>query len=120
MPFVATLINMSYYILSLVLLFSAGAIGVQTEMSPAKAKAAKKLFSQKCVKCHGSDGTGKTLFGQIAGATDLTDSKWQDKVDDKQIVNSITHGRGQMPSFEKKLSTEQITLLSNYVRSFRK
>jgi len=43
---------------------------VQTQISPAKAKAAKKLFSQKCVKCHGSDGTGQTIFGQIAGATD--------------------------------------------------
>jgi len=111
-PFVATLI--------LVLLFSADAIGVQTPMSPAKAKAAKKLFSQKCVKCHGSDGTGKTIFGQIAGATDLTDSKWQDKVDDKQIVNSITHGRGQMPSFEKKLSKDQIAQLAQYVREFRR
>src|SRR6185369_14890484 len=79
-----------------------------------------RSFSQKCVKCHGSDGTGQTIFGQIAGATDLTASKWQDKVDDKQIVNSITHGKGQMPSFEKKLSTEQITLLSTYVRTFRK
>ena len=111
---------MGYCILSLILLFSAGAIGAHTQMSPAKAKAAKKLFSQKCVKCHGSDGAGKTIFGQIAGATDLTDSKWQDKVDDKQIVNSITHGKGQMPSFEKKLSKEQIELLSNYVRAFRK
>ena len=110
--FVATLI--------LVLLFSADAIGVQTPMSPAKAKAAKKLFSQKCVKCHGSDGTGKTIFGQIAGATDLTDSKWQDKADDKQIVNSITHGRGQMPSFEKKLSKDQIAQLAQYVREFRR
>jgi len=111
---------MSFLCFLWLLLFSAGAIGVQTQMSPAKAKVAKKLFSQKCVKCHGSDGTGKTIFGQIAGATDLTASKWQDKVDDKQIVNSITHGKGQMPSFEKKLSTEQITLLSTYVRTFRK
>src|SRR6185503_10875975 len=111
---------MSNYILSLILLFSAGAIGVQTQISPAKAKAAKKLFSLKCVKCHGSDGTGQTIFGQIAGATDLTDSKWQDKVDDKQVVNSITHGRGQMPSFEKKLSKDQIAQLAQYVREFRR
>ena len=110
---------MSYWILSLIVL-SGGIIGVQTQMSPAKTKAAKKLFSQKCVKCHGSDGAGKTVFGQIAGTTDLTDPEWQDKADDKQIVNSITHGRGQMPSFEKQLSKEQIELLSNYVRGFRK
>jgi cbb3-type cytochrome c oxidase subunit III len=111
---------MSFLCFLWLLLFSAGTIGVQTQMSPAKAKAAKKLFGQKCVKCHGSDGMGKTIFGQIAGATDLTDSKWQDKVDDKQIVNSITHGKGQMPSFEKKLSKENIELLANYVRGFRK
>jgi mono/diheme cytochrome c family protein len=42
------------------------------------------------------------------------------KVDDKRFITSITHGRGQMPSFEKKLSKKQIELLSNYVRAFRK
>ena len=102
-------------ILSVILIFT---IGVQTQMSPAKA--AKKLFSQKCVSCHGSDGAGKTVFGQIAGATDLADPVWQDRVDDNQIVNSITNGRGQMPSFEKKLSKEQIAALLTYVRSFRR
>lgn len=111
---------MSYSILSFILVLSAGIVSVQTKMSPAKTRAAKKLFSQKCVKCHGSDGAGKTVFGQIAGATDLTDPAWQERVDDKRIANSITHGRGQMPSFEKKLSKEQIELLSSYVRSFRK
>ena len=103
-------------ILSLILIFT---IGVQTQMSPAEAKTAKKLFSQKCVSCHGSDGAGKTAFGQIAGARDLADPGWQDRVNDKEIVNSIIYGRGQMPSFEKKLSKEQVTALSMYVRSFR-
>jgi cbb3-type cytochrome c oxidase subunit III len=105
-------------ILSLILIFT-GVIGAQTQMSPATAKAAKKLFSQKCVSCHGSDGAGKTVFGQIAGARDLTDPAWHDRVADKEIVNAITYGRGQMPSFEKKLSKEQIAMLSTYVRTFR-
>lgn len=91
-----------------------------TQTSARKAKEAKKLFNQKCAKCHGSDGAGQTVFGQIVSATDLTDPVWQDKVDDRQILNSITHGRGQMPSFGKKLSKEQITSLSDYVRAFRK
>lgn len=111
---------MSYCLLSFTLVLSASIIGVQTQMSPAKTKAAKKLFSQKCVKCHGSDGAGKTVFGQVVSATDLTDPAWQERVDDKRITNSITHGRGQMPSFEKKLSKEQIELLSNYVRAFKR
>ena len=89
-----------------------------TQKSPTKNKAAKKLFSQKCAKCHGSDGTG-TSYGQIVGATDLSDPVWQERVDDQRIINSITHGRGQMPSFEKKLSKEQIELLYKYVRALR-
>jgi cbb3-type cytochrome c oxidase subunit III len=104
-------------IVSLILIFT---IGVQAQMLSVKAKAAKKLFSQKCVSCHGSDGAGKTVFGQIAGARDLADPGWQDRVNDKEIVNAITYGRGQMPSFEKKLSKEQIAILSTYVRSFRR
>jgi cbb3-type cytochrome c oxidase subunit III len=92
---------------------------VSAQLSPTKTKAAKKLFSQKCAKCHGSNGAG-TTYGQIVGATDLSDAAWQEKVDDQRVITSITHGRGQMPAFEKKLSEEQIELLANYVRAFRK
>jgi len=91
-----------------------------SQVPPGKTKEAKKLFKQRCVKCHGSDGTGNTTRGQIVGATNLTDPEWQQRVDDKRLVNSITHGRGQMPAFGEKLSDEQIYLLMSYVRTFRK
>lgn len=86
----------------------------------AKGKDAKKLFRQSCVKCHGADGTGETAFGQIVGAADFTDSEWQERVDDKRLVNSMTYGRSQMPPFAKKLSKEQIISLLAYVRAFKK
>src|SRR5262249_11010959 len=35
-----------------------------SQMSAAKAKEAKKIFKQKCTKCHGQDGTGNN-YGQI-------------------------------------------------------
>ena len=88
--------------------------------SAAKAKDAKKLFKQKCVRCHGSDGSGDTTYGQIVGATNLTDPEWQERVDDKRLVNSIKHGRGQMPAFGEKLTEEQINSLMSYVRAFEK
>ena len=91
-----------------------------SQVLPAKAKEAKKLFKQRCLKCHGSDGTGNTTYGQIVGATNLTDPEWQERVDDKRLVNSIKHGRGQMPAFGEKLSEEQITSLTSYVRTLRK
>ena len=89
-------------------------------MSAAKAKEGRKIFKQKCVKCHGSDGTGNTAFGQIVGATDLTDREWQKRVDDKRVLNSITYGRSEMPAFGKKLTDEQIMSLLSYVRDFGK
>lgn len=88
-------------------------------ISANKAREAKALFKQNCVKCHGVDGRGETTKGEIAGAQDFTDSKWQKRVEEQHLVNSITYGRGQMPSFEKRLSKEQIKLLALYVRTFK-
>ena len=56
----------------------------------AKTKEARKLFKQKCAKCHGSDGAGNTTYGQIVGATDLTNREWQKQVEDERILNSLT------------------------------
>lgn len=86
----------------------------------AKAKEAKKLYKQQCVKCHGADGTGNTTEGQILGATDFIDSDWQERVEDQRLQNSITYGRGQMPPFGKKLTQQQIRILVAYVRAFKK
>jgi cbb3-type cytochrome c oxidase subunit III len=91
-----------------------------SQMAPAKIKEAKRVFKQRCVKCHGSDGTGNTTYGQIVGATNLTDPEWQQRVADRQLVNSIKHGRGQMPAFGEKLTDEQIYSLMSYVRAFGK
>jgi mono/diheme cytochrome c family protein len=91
-----------------------------TRMPAAKTKEAKKLFKQNCAKCHGADGRAETTFGQIMGAADFTDSDWQKRVDDQRLINSMTHGRGQMPPFSKKLSKEQIISLLAYVRAFKR
>ena len=88
-------------------------------ISANKAREAKALFKPNCVKCHGVNGRGETTKGEIVGAQDFTDSKWQKRVEQQQVLNSITYGRGQMPSFEKRLSKDQIKLLALYVRTFK-
>lgn len=88
-------------------------------ISANKAREAKALFKPNCVKCHGVNGRGETTKGEIVGAQDFTDSKWQKRVEQQQLINSITYGRGQMPSFEKRLSKDQIKLLALYVRTFK-
>ena len=114
--------------LVMVLLVGALLIGVsqavagglqRSQASPAKAKEAKRLFKQKCAKCHGQDGAGNN-YGQIIGATNLTDPEWHQRVDDQRIINSIKHGRGQMPASGEKLTEEQITSLMLHVRTLKK
>ena len=84
-----------------------------------KKTAVKVVFKQHCAKCHGTDGRGRTVEGEIAGAQDFTDQDWRQRVEEQRIINSITHGRGQMPAFEKKLSKEQIKSLAAFVFTFK-
>ena len=88
--------------------------------APAKVtKETRLIFKQNCVKCHGTEGRGKTVDGETTGAQDFTEQDWQQRVSVQRLLNSITHGRGQMPAFGKKLSEEQIKSLAALVLTFR-
>ena len=90
------------------------------ENAAAFAADAKALFDSKCAKCHGRDGRAKTFRGGLTHARDLTSADWQSDVSDERIYNSISNGKGKMPSFKKKLNDDQINSLVNYVRRLRK
>ena len=81
---------------------------------------AASIFNSKCAKCHGHDGRSKTMRGKFAHARDLTDASWQSEVTDERLFNSISNGKGKMPSFKSKLSEDQIDALVRYVRQFKK
>jgi len=87
--------------------------------SSRQATSTKTLFTQNCVKCHGMNGRGETVAGEIAGAPDFTDREWQESLSDKRMTVSLMHGRGGMPAFKSKLSPKEIASLITYVRSFR-
>ena len=80
---------------------------------------AAKLFDQHCEKCHGKDGQAQTARGRALHARNLTDVKWQEKVTDDQIAETIKKGHEKMPAFEKKLSQPEIDALVTYVRHFK-
>ena len=81
---------------------------------------ASKLFDRNCAKCHGKDGRAKTFRGKLTGARNLTDAGWRINLSDERLFNSITNGRGKMPSFGKKLSSAQIESLVAHIRSLQK
>jgi mono/diheme cytochrome c family protein len=84
------------------------------------ADARSENFQTYCSVCHGDDGRGQTEEGKKKGARDLTNARWQDKVDDARLVRSITKGHDKMPSFEKKLSADEIKALVAEVRTLAK
>jgi cytochrome c6 len=88
---------------------------VQTPVNPAV------TYSKNCATCHGKDGRADTFKSRHhVHARDLTDARWQSSVSDERILESITNGRGRMPAFKRKLTTEQITSLLEYVRGLKK
>jgi len=84
-------------------------------LSDTKPAAGVELFAAKCACCHGANGKG----GGPAGTPDFTDSKFQAKLTDAQIGETIRHGKpDHMPAFGAQLSNQQISALTAYVRSF--
>ena len=89
----------------------------------------KKLYQIHCSGCHSNDGTAKTgpSFYQIWGETHRFESGPEQVVDDNYIRESVIYpqkrivegfgGATKMPSFEGKLSDEQIEWITAYIRS---
>jgi len=96
--------------------------GVSTAAEPERGRAAqvergRAVYSDRCVRCHGSDGQGRTRLGETVEPPDLSDPAFQRGRSNARMINSVVNGRGQMPAFKKKLSRQQIADSIAYVRT---
>jgi cytochrome c oxidase cbb3-type subunit 3 len=85
--------------------------------SPSKTdEAASDLFKAKCSMCHGPEGKG---FSAIK-TPDFTDPKWQEKITDAQILDTIKNGKKDtmMKGFGDKLKEDEIETLAKHIRTF--
>jgi mono/diheme cytochrome c family protein len=80
----------------------------------------KKTFKDQCSRCHGSDGKGDTVLGDILFPPDFTDAKWWKELSNERLIQSLTNGKNEMPAFGKKLTKPEILALIAYVRCFEK
>ncbi len=65
-----------------------------------------------CAACHGADGKGN----QALGAPNLSDKVWLHGWGEEAITTMVNAGKTNvMPAFEKRLTPEQIHVLSAYV-----
>jgi len=99
-----------------VLLLLLGVRGVQAQNSE-KAPAGAAIFKSKCVLCHGADGTGNTPLGKQLQAANLH-SKEVQKRSDGELHKIVHDGQANMPSFEDKLTDDEIDQVIQYVRTF--
>ena len=71
----------------------------------------KDIYDKQCARCHGKEGT-KGSFG----AKNLQKSVMTDEA----ITQLILTGKKVMPSFKTKLTSNDIKLVIEYVKAFRK
>jgi len=81
------------------------------------------LFRKNCARCHGADGAGDTPLGHTYDTPDFTDPEWWRKhsniTSTGNLVSIVSHGKGGMPAFDRKLTRAEIHHLVDYVRRFK-
>jgi cytochrome c6 len=78
----------------------------------------ESLYKAKCAVCHGPDGKGDTTMGKRLGVRDFHSAEVV-KVTDTELFDVTKKGKGKMPSFDKKLTDDQIKELIKYIRSLK-
>jgi mono/diheme cytochrome c family protein len=82
-------------------------------------RGAAVLFRRHCSSCHASDGAGSGGRDRVAEVPDFTDSRWQKRRSDAQLVATILDGKaGQMPAFRGKIDRDQAEELAALIRTF--
>jgi len=89
------------------------------ESSPQALAAARVIYLDKCVQCHGETGKGDGPDAAMyyPSPASLIDAKHISGVTDGELFYEISQGRKPMPSFKKRLTEEQRWQLVLFVRS---
>lgn len=77
--------------------------------------AGQRIFERKCARCHAESGDGKTAVAGRFPYANLVDGVWRADGSAEAIENQIRRGRDPMPSFQGKLTDEQIRQTVSYV-----
>lgn len=91
---------------------------VSEKKRAASAKKGQKIFTNRCVFCHGAGAKGDGPGGARLNPkpADLTSKKVQDQKDG-EIFWKISNGRGVMPKWEAILSEDERWNLVNYINT---
>lgn len=104
-----TILKASLAVLALALVFSTYTF----------AEGGGDTFKAKCAACHGANGAGDTTMGKNLKLKDLGSAEVQKQSDD-ELAATVTKGKGKMPSYDGKLTKEQISELVKHIRTLKK
>jgi len=107
-------------VLAIASLFLCGALArtvLATDMA-----AAKKVYEDRCAKCHGLTGKGDGPKAKMLKKKprDYTDKAKMGELTDAKLKEEILNGKKPMPAFKGKLDEKTIDELIAYVRTFSK
>jgi mono/diheme cytochrome c family protein len=92
-------------------------------VNPAVLANGKKLFTDKCQRCHGAEGKGDGPEGEAEHKQDmnLTVASRAARNSDGVVFYKIWNGRTtpKMPKFSEELSKEQVWAIVAYVQTLR-
>jgi mono/diheme cytochrome c family protein len=79
------------------------------------------LYIRNCAACHGREGLGDGAKARtlVTFSGDMSSDAYQSQTDGEHFYKS-KFGHGEMPSYEDKLSDEDIWHMVNYMRTFKK
>jgi len=69
------------------------------------------VYRLRCAGCHGSDGEGRSGIPALGGGAVVT--AFPDEADQ---IDVVTNGTGRMPSFDARLTPEEIEAVVAYTR----
>ena len=88
--------------------------------TPQALAAAKKIYTEMCMQCHGDTGKGDGTEAMMytVKPANFTDAHMMKEMTDGEIFFKMTEGRKPMPGFKNTLSEEQRWQLVHFVRTF--
>ena len=77
------------------------------------------VFKAKCALCHGTNGLADTPAGKVLKAASFKDPMII-KTPDAELVAIVKSGKNKMPSFQDKLTDDQVKAAIAYIRTLQK
>ena len=81
---------------------------------PESVLTANPVFQENCAKCHGKTAKGRHFGGPSLTSEESTGAPAAD------LRNIITNGRGRMPKYASKLTSEEIDRLVQQIKALSK